>query len=59
MKYLLVLIVLAVALGYAGKSDYRDNVLTEMKNNGAYYELGCQYPSASEDSLISIYLTDK
>lgn len=51
------LIVLALALGYAGKSDYKDSVVTEMKNNGAYYELVRQYPSASEDSLITIYLT--
>lgn len=57
MKYILMLIVLALALGYAGKSDYKDSVVTEMKNNGAYYELVRQYPSASEDSLITIYLT--
>lgn len=57
MKYILILIVLALALGYAGKSDYKDSVVTEMKNNGAYYELGRQHPLASEDSLITIYLT--
>lgn len=56
MKYILMIIVIILALGYAGKSDHKDAVITEMKNNGSYYELLSEHPEASEDSLIEMYL---
>lgn len=56
MKYILTIIVIILALGYAGKSDHKDAVISEMKNNGSYYELSSEHPEASEDSLVKMYL---
>lgn len=40
------------ALGWAGQSDYEDAVITEMKNNGTYYELSRQRPDMSEHDMV-------
>lgn len=40
---------------FAGRSDYQDAVLSEMKNNGAYYKLSELHPDASEAELIDLY----
>lgn len=42
-------------LGWAGTSDYKDAMVVEMKNNGAYWELSEQHPNASDSELIAIY----
>lgn len=51
----LMLIAFFALLGWAGRSDYEDAVITEMKNNGAYYELSTQHPEASDSELVNIY----
>lgn len=51
----LMLIAFFALLGLAGRSDYEDAVITEMKNNGAYYELSTQHPDASDSELVNIY----
>lgn len=43
------------AMGWAGRSDYEDATLCEMKNNGAYYELQRSHPGASEAELVKLY----
>lgn len=40
---------------FAGRSDYQDAVLSEMKNNGAYYKLSELHPDASEAELVDLY----
>lgn len=51
----LMLIAFFALLGWVGRSDYEDAVITEMKNNGAYYELSTQHPEASDSELVNIY----
>ena len=36
---------IVAALAYAGSSDYTDHVVTEMKNNGAYYHMEQEHPN--------------
>lgn len=48
-----------ICLLIAGHYDYVDAVITEMKNNGSYYELVEQYPDASESELVKIYYDKK
>lgn len=43
------------ALSWAGRSDYEDAVVIEMKNNGTYWKLSEQYPDATDAELIAIY----
>ena len=50
---------IGIALLIAGHCDYVDDVITEMKNNGSYYELVEQYPNASESELVKIYNSKK
>lgn len=50
-----VALVMFCSLGWAGQSDYEDAVITEMKNNGMYYELSAQHPQASDSELVNIY----
>lgn len=40
---------------FAGTQDYRDAVISEMKNNGAYYKLSEQHPHATDLELIKLY----
>lgn len=51
----LMLIAFFALLGWVGRSDYEDAVITEMKNNGAYYELSTQHPEANDSELVNIY----
>lgn len=54
-KALLCVVLFIVLLGFVGRGDYEDDVICEMKNNGAYWELVEQYPDASDSQLVSIY----
>lgn len=42
-------------LGIAGRCDYEDAVICEMKNNGAYYELSHAHPHATDHELVVLY----
>lgn len=53
------IIFVGIALLIAGHYDYVDEVITEMKNNGSYYELVEQYPNASEEDLVKLYYGKK
>lgn len=53
------IVFIGIALLIAGHYDYVDEVITEMKNNGAYYELVQQHPDASEEDLVKIYYGKK
>lgn len=55
IKWSVIGIALIAAFSYAAKSDREDAILTEMKNNGSYYELSEQHPGASDAELIQIY----
>lgn len=59
MKYVLVLIIVFTALGYAGQSDYVDSVVTEMKNNGEYYRLSENHPEWTDKQLVEYYEAQK
>jgi len=54
-----VLFLLFVACGVAGRSDYQDAVVAEMKNNGSYWKLSQQYPQATDAMLIKLYKNQK
>lgn len=43
------------ALGWAGRSDFVDATVAEMKNNGAYYDLAAKHPYASDAELADRY----
>lgn len=43
------------ALGWAGRSDFVDATVTEMKNNGSYTDLAAKYPRASDAELADRY----
>lgn len=47
--------IIIATLGLAGRSDYEDARIVEMKDNGSYYELSEQYPDATDSELIKIY----
>lgn len=47
--------IIIATLGLAGRSDYEDARVVEMKDNGSYYELSEQYPDATDSELIKIY----
>ena len=53
------ILLVGVALLVAGHYDYVDEVITEMKNNGAYYELIEKHPNASEEELVKMYYDKK
>ena len=40
---------------YAGRMDYEDAVLTEMKNNGAYYTMSQEHPDWDESHMVEVY----
>lgn len=42
-------------IGLAGRSDYDDALIVEMKDNGAYHRLASQHPGASDHRLATIY----
>lgn len=50
-----VALLVAVALGIAGRMDYQDAVLAEMKTNGRYYELEREHPKATDLELVRMY----
>ena len=43
------------ALGWAGRSDFVDATVTEMKNNGSYEDLAAKHPNASDAELADRY----
>lgn len=53
------LTVFFVTFGIAGTMDYRDAVVTEMKNNGRYWELSRERPDLSEAEMVKIYEAEK
>lgn len=54
-KWMAIGIAMIAAFSYAAKSDHDDAIISEMKNNGSYYELSEQHPEASDAELIKIY----
>lgn len=40
--------------GVAGHYDRQDEEITEMKNDGTYWELSERYPGADEERLIEL-----
>lgn len=55
IKWVVIGIAMIAAFSYAAKSDHDDAIISEMKNNGSYYELSEQHPDASDAELIQIY----
>lgn len=58
-KFLLALaaVLLSVAFYYAGESDYVDERITEMKNNGSYERL--YSPNLSDSDIVKLYDEEK
>lgn len=48
--------VIIAGLVYAGRSDYRDAVVTEMKNNGTYYSMLHEHPDWTEGQMVEAYV---
>lgn len=48
--------VIIAGLVYAGRSDYRDAVVTEMKNNGTYYSMQHEHPDWTEGQMVEAYV---
>lgn len=59
IKWVVIGAALIAAFSYAAKSDHDDAIISEMKNNGSYYELSEQHPGASDAELIKIYQDGK
>lgn len=55
-KWALVGAALFAAFAWAGKSDFVDSTVVEMKNNGTYYELSERFPDYSDADLVRYYL---
>lgn len=51
----LLLLLAIVALLAAGASDYNDEIVVEMKNNGTYWDLSAEHPDWSETDMIEYY----
>ncbi len=43
------------ALGWAGRTDYVDATVSEMKNNGTYNDLAAKHPDATDAELADRY----
>lgn len=48
----------ALLLGWAGRDDYRDALLTEMHDNGAYTRLSDAHPEMTDAELIELYIAE-
>lgn len=55
-KWALVGAALFAAFAWAGKSDYVDSTVVEMKNNGTYYALSERFPDYSDADLVHYYV---
>lgn len=55
-KWALVGAALFAAFAWAGKSDYVDSTVVEMKNNGTYYALSERFPDYSDADLVRYYV---
>lgn len=55
-KWALVGAALFAAFAWAGKSDFVDSTVVEMKNNGTYYALSERFPDYSDADLVRYYL---
>lgn len=56
IKALVFCAVIIAGLVYAGRSDYRDAVVTEMKNNGTYYSMLHEHPDWTEGQMVEAYV---
>jgi hypothetical protein len=56
IKALVLGAVIIAGLVYAGRSDYRDAVVTEMKNNGTYYSMLHEHPDWTEGQMVEAYV---
>lgn len=55
-KWALVGAALFAAFAWAGKSDFVDSTVVEMKNNGTYYALSERFPEYSDADLVHYYV---
>lgn len=46
---------LVACFAWAGKSDYEDAVISEMKNNGTYYTMSTEHPDWDESKMVETY----
>lgn len=59
IKWLIIGAAMVYAFGIAGRSDFEDAVLQEMKNNGTYYTMLQEHPSWSESKMVDVYMEKK
>lgn len=48
-------VVIVAGIYYAGKMDYEDAVIQEMKNNGTYYTMSEEHPDWDESHMVEVY----
>ncbi len=58
-KWIAVAVVLVVLFRFAGRMDYTDNVVSEMKNKGVYEQYCENHPDMSEDQIADLYMSEK
>lgn len=59
LKWLTAAAAMIALFAYAGKSDYQDAVIQEMKNNGTYYALSEDHPDWDEAQMVEAYQQTK
>lgn len=55
IKWLAFAAAMTAVFSYAASSDYQDAVITDMKNNGAYYTISTAHPDWSEAEMVTYY----
>lgn len=55
IKWLMSSAALIAIFAYAGRSDYQDAIIQEMKNNGTYYAMSDQHPDWDDTQLVEAY----
>lgn len=58
-KWAAVGVVLVVLFGLAGRMDYTDNVVSEMKNKGVYEQYCDNHPDMNDDQIADLYMSEK
>lgn len=58
-KWAAVGVVLVVLFGLAGRMDYTDNVVSEMKNKGVYEQYCENHPGMDDDQIADLYMSEK
>lgn len=59
LKWVAVGAVLVTLFGLAGRMDYTDNVVSEMKNKGVYETYCENHPDMDDNQIADLYMAEK